>query len=203
MTDDTSTSADTETRLDARSGLSDPAGSVDPSTPVASDGGAPDGLDRFEADADAAEALARMRTLVEEAAGDIERLTDELAERTQKLDDLESVTDAVLGVTETAVVVVGADRRIRAVSRAAVELLDHDGPPIGRPMSAVLPDAVAAAVAARLDEEAETAGPSAGEAATDVDGPAAPSAAEVPAGDLSVSVRDVTAGGFVLVLRRT
>jgi hypothetical protein len=96
--------------------------------------------------------LAELRTRVEEAAVEIERLTAELVERNQALDELETITDALLGVTDTAVVLVGGDRRVRAMTRGAAELLELKGSQVGRPLSAVLPDDVAREVGERLDD---------------------------------------------------
>jgi nitrogen fixation/metabolism regulation signal transduction histidine kinase len=100
---------------------------------------------------EAAALLAELRARVEEAAVEIERLTAELVERSQALDELETIMDAVLGVTDTAVVLVGEDRRVRAMTRGAVDLLATGGSQVGRPLSAVLPDELADAVADALD----------------------------------------------------
>lgn len=103
-----------------------------------------------EAD-DAVAMLAELRARVEEAAAEIERLTGELADRTRCLDELESTTDALLGVTDTPVILVGEDRRVRAVTRGAADLLDVTGSPVGRALSTVLPDALADEAADQLD----------------------------------------------------
>jgi PAS domain-containing protein len=95
--------------------------------------------------------LAELRARVEEAAVEIERLTAELVERNQALDELETITDALLGVTDTAVVLVGDDRRVRAMTRGAADLLELTGSQVGRPLSAVLPDDLAREVGERLD----------------------------------------------------
>jgi hypothetical protein len=107
---------------------------------------------RDPADLDEAVALlAELRTRVEEAATEIDRLTAELVERSQALDELESITDALLGVTDTAVVLVGDDRRVRAMTRGAADLLDLKGSQVGRPLSTVLADDLAREVGERLD----------------------------------------------------
>lgn len=100
---------------------------------------------------EAAGLLAELRARVEEAAVEIERLTAELVDRSQALDELETIMDAVLGVTDTAVVLVGDDRRVRAMTRGAAELLETQGSQVGRPLSTVLPDELADAVAEALD----------------------------------------------------
>jgi len=100
---------------------------------------------------DAVALLGELRARVEEAAAEIERLTSELVERSQALDELETITDALLGVTDTAVVLVGDDRRVRAMTRGAAELLGTRGSQVGRPLSAVLPDDLSGAVGERLD----------------------------------------------------
>ena len=138
--------------------------------------------------ADAAELLAGMRRRVDAAAEDIERLTAELAERTQALDELEAVADAVLGAADTPIVVVGADRRLRAVTRGAAELLGVDGPVLGRPLSTVVPDDVVEATRERLDRIVEEPGI---EAET------------VAAGEWKVTVEGLGDGGALLVLHRT
>jgi uncharacterized small protein (DUF1192 family) len=105
-------------------------------------------------DADAAVTmLAELRARVEEATAEIDRLTAELDDRTRALDDLESTTDALLGVTDTPVVLVGEDRRVRALTRGAAELLGASGASVGRALSTVLPDDLAAEVAKRLDDD--------------------------------------------------
>jgi nitrogen fixation/metabolism regulation signal transduction histidine kinase len=110
------------------------------------------GKTREPADLDEAAALlAEMRARAEEAATEIERLTTELVERRQALDDLETITDALLGVTETAVILVGQDRRIRAVTKGAADLLELHGSHVGRPLSSLLPDDLAKEVGERLD----------------------------------------------------
>ena len=107
---------------------------------------------RQPADLDEAVALlAELRARVEEAAVEIDRLTAELVERNQALDELETITDALLGVTDTAVVLVGDDRRVRAMTRGAADLLELKGSQVGRPLSTVLPDDLARAVGKRLD----------------------------------------------------
>ena len=93
--------------------------------------------------------LADMRARVESAAAEIDRLTSELLAREEWVDELESVMDMVLGLLDTPVVVVGDDRRIRALSRGAGERLTGDAV-VGKPLSSVVPEAVLTALEARL-----------------------------------------------------
>ena len=93
--------------------------------------------------------LADMRARVESAAAEIDRLTSELTAREEWVDELESVMDTVLGLLDTPVVVVGDDRRIRALSRGAGEHLTGDAV-VGKPLSSVVPEDVFAALEARL-----------------------------------------------------
>jgi len=138
-----------------------------------------------------AKLLEEMRLRVDEAATDIERLTAELDERTHALDELESVVDALLGATETPVVVAGPDRRVRAATRGTVELLGLEAPPLGKPLSAVVPDDVANAVTDLLEADGEsTAGEGERRSGT------------VSTDGYIVEVDEVAGGGVVLVLRR-
>lgn len=95
--------------------------------------------------------LSQMRARVDAAATEIEALTTEVVERTHTVDELEVLVDALLDVAGTAVVVVGRDRRVKAVSRRGVKALDG-ADPVGRPISTVLPERVSERVATCLDE---------------------------------------------------
>lgn len=95
--------------------------------------------------------LRQMRTRVEAAAAEIDALTTEVIERNRIVDELESLVDALLDVAGARVVVVGGDRRIKAVSRLAAKGLGVVDP-VGRPLSAVLPEDVAGQVMSRLDQ---------------------------------------------------
>jgi nitrogen fixation/metabolism regulation signal transduction histidine kinase len=128
--------------------------------------------------------LADMRKRIEEAADDVERLTAELDDRRQALDELETVADAVLGATTTAVVIVGPDRRVRAITRGAADLFGVDGSPVGRPLSAVVPDDVVRATQGHFDDDG---------------GPATPGT--VDAGPWTVIVEGLEGGGAVLVVQ--
>lgn len=102
-----------------------------------------------EAPDDQSKLLADMRARVESAAAEIDRLTSELLAREEWVDELESVMDMVLGLLDTPLVVVGDDRRIRALSRGAGERLTGDAV-VGKPLSSVVPEAVLTALEARL-----------------------------------------------------
>jgi nitrogen fixation/metabolism regulation signal transduction histidine kinase len=93
--------------------------------------------------------LADMRARVETAAAEIDRLTSELAARDDWVDELETIMDMVLGLLDAPVVVVGDDRRIRALSRGASEHLTGDAV-VGKPLSSVIPEEVFVALEARL-----------------------------------------------------
>jgi hypothetical protein len=98
---------------------------------------------------DEAALLAEMRARVEAAAGEIDRLTSELTAREEWADELESIVDLALGLLDTPMVVVGDDRRIRALSRGASERLGGDAV-VGKPLSSVVADDVFTAVESRL-----------------------------------------------------
>jgi nitrogen fixation/metabolism regulation signal transduction histidine kinase len=144
---------------------------------------APADLDLTDLD-QASGLLADMRKRVDEAADDIERLTAELDDRRQALDELETVADAILGATATAVVIVGPDRRVRAVTRGAADLFGVEASPVGRPLSAVVPDEVLVATQDHLDDDG---------------GPATPGT--VTAGKWAVTVEGLEGGGAVLVVQ--
>jgi PAS domain-containing protein len=97
-----------------------------------------------------ADLLRQLRARVDAAAAEIDTLTTEVVSRTRTVDELEALVDALLDVAGTAVVVVGGDRRVKAVSRRAAKALD-DADSVGRPISTVLPEHVSRSVAACLD----------------------------------------------------
>ena len=72
------------------------------------------------------------------AAGQLDRMADELTGSRARLDLLESLVDILLGELEGLVVVVDVDRHILGMSRAAVERFD--GPAIGKPLTSVMPE---------------------------------------------------------------
>jgi hypothetical protein len=116
-----------------------------------------------QATEDQSKLLADMRTRVESAAADIDRLTTELTARDEWVDDLETILDIVLGLLHTPVVVVGDDRRIRALSRGAGERLTGDAV-VGKALSSVVPDDVFEALEARLETAASGSDGDAGSA---------------------------------------
>jgi hypothetical protein len=134
-----------------------------------------------QATEDQSKLLADMRTRVESAAAEIDGLTSELTAREEWVDELETIIDVVLGLLDTPVVVVGDDRRIRALSRGAGEQLTGDA--VGKALSSVLPDDFAA-----LDAQLTTV-------ASGSDGDAA--AAEP--GSTPVDVWRLPGGGAVIV----
>ena len=107
---------------------------------------------------DATELLRELRARIEGAAGEINRLAAELQDRDRLVDELESTLDAVLGLSAVPVVVIGDDRRIRAVTRGASQRLEG-GDVVGKPLSSVLPETEFAAVEERVGHPRE-AGPS-------------------------------------------
>jgi PAS domain-containing protein len=137
--------------------------------------------------AEAAAVLADMRSRLDEATNDVERLTAELEQRTQALDEFEGLVDVLLGVSTEAVVVVQPDRRVRALSRAAAEMLGLDASHVGKALASVVPDEIVVATREqllRLSEGTEV------EAGDD----------EVVAGSWTVTVTGLADGGAVLVL---
>jgi nitrogen fixation/metabolism regulation signal transduction histidine kinase len=128
--------------------------------------------------------LADMRARVESAAAEIDRLTSELTAREEWLDELETVMDTVLELLDAPVVVVGDDRRIRALSRGASERLKGDAI-VGKPLSSVVPEEVFAALEARLAAAAR------GSNEGDVDG--------AEPGEMPLDVQPLPGGGAVVV----
>jgi hypothetical protein len=137
-----------------------------------------------EAPDDQGKLLADMRARVESAAAEIDRLTSELLAREEWVDELESVMDMVLGLLDTPVVVVGDDRRIRALSRGACERLTGDAV-VGKPLSSVVPEAVLTALEARLATTAR------GSDDREVDG--------AEPGSILLDVQPLPSGGAVVV----
>lgn len=136
---------------------------------------------------EAAAALADMRGRLDEATTDVERLTAELEQRTQALDELEGLVDVLLGVSAGAVVVVRPDRRVRALSRGAAEMLGLDTSHVGKALASVVPDEILAATREQLLRLSEGTEMQAGDE-------------EVVAGSWTVTVTGLANGGAVLVL---
>jgi hypothetical protein len=137
-----------------------------------------------EAPDDQSKLLADMRARVESAAAEIDRLTSELTAREEWVDELESVMDMVLGLLDTPIVVVGDDRRIRALSRGAAERISGDAV-VGKPLSSVVPEAVFTALEARLATTAR------GSDEWEVDG--------AEPGSMPLDVQPLPSGGAVIV----
>lgn len=126
----------------------------------------------------------------------MERLTTELAASREWVDEIESTLDVVMGMVDVPIVVVGDDRRIRAVSRRATELLGGDVV-VGKPLSSIVSDDVYADLEAHFG--AEAAG-----AARDAD-TGAGAGVRVPGGGVlagRVDVEPLPGGGAVLAFRR-
>src|SRR5918994_2799159 len=98
--------------------------------------------------------LRELRARIERATGEIDRLAAELQDRDRLVDELESTLDAVLGLSAVPVVVIGDDRRIRAVTRGASQRLEG-GDVVGKPLSSVLPETEFAAVEERVGHPRE------------------------------------------------
>lgn len=99
---------------------------------------------------EAEQLLAEMRAGVEAAAGQLDEVTSELSSRRAQVDDLETVADLVLGLSDTVIVVVNERRQITGLSRGAKA--QHPGLDIGKPLSSLVPAELADAVSACLDE---------------------------------------------------
>jgi hypothetical protein len=105
-------------------------------------------------DADAPTTLiAELRARVEAATSQMDDLTAELTERRAAHDELESLVDALLGLCDAVVVVVDDERRVRGLSRAALE--QWEGAALGKPLSSVLSDELYS----RLSTQLDTGGP--------------------------------------------
>jgi len=136
-----------------------------------------------QATEDQSKLLADMRTRVESAAAEIDRLTTELTAREEWIDDLETTLEIVLGLLDRPVVVVGDDRRIRALSRGVGERLTGDAV-VGKALSSVIPDEIFEALEARLAT-----------AASGSDGDEAPA----ESGSTPLDVQRLPGGGAVVV----
>ena len=95
--------------------------------------------------------IEEMRIELERAAGDLERVTAELRERSDQVERLEALLDEMLGLLDVPVVVVGPDRRVAAMSRGAAGVLRQNSRALGKAASAVLPRALADRVVAFAD----------------------------------------------------
>jgi hypothetical protein len=102
--------------------------------------------------------IEEMRDELERAAGDLERITEQLHERSVQVERLEALVDHMLGLLELPVVVVGPDRKVSAVSRGASALLPQTSRVLGKAASSVLPRPLAERVAAFAEKVAATNG---------------------------------------------
>jgi nitrogen fixation/metabolism regulation signal transduction histidine kinase len=99
-----------------------------------------------------------MRIELEQAANDLERVTAQLRERSDQVERLEALLDEMLGLLDVPVVVVGADRRVAAMSRGAAQLLPENSRVLGKAASSVLPRSLADRVVAFADGTAPSDG---------------------------------------------
>jgi PAS domain-containing protein len=83
------------------------------------------------------------RAELDRAAGDLERLIDQLGERTERVEWLESLLDEVLELLTVPALVLDDERRIVAASRAAEDQVPGVAGGLGRPATAVLPEELA------------------------------------------------------------
>lgn len=135
---------------------------------------------RIDRGADEATALvAEMRAGVEAAARQLDELVAELGEQRSRVDQLETVVDHLLGVTEATVLVIDDGGRITGLSRGSAERLD--GAAVGKPLSSVLAAPIVDQIADALGGDHERA-------------------IELPAGDGVARVSHLPGGGAVLVL---
>lgn len=160
-------------------------------TPDAPDGGSRAAAEPAGAGDEAAQALAEMRARLDEAATDIERLATALDERTRALDEIETLADILLAAADVAVVVVRADRRVKAMSSGAAELLGVDRTHVGKALARVVPDEVMSVVRPHLGDGDEAEGDAGG-------GGTGPH--EVVAAGWTVEVSPLPGGGAAVVL---
>lgn len=109
---------------------------------------------------DPSQLIADLRARVEASTREIEQLASALADSRALADDLESLVDVVLGLTDVVILVVDDDRRIRGLSRAAAERID--GAAVGKPLSSALADDLFDRVSAHLDAVAAEPQPGGG-----------------------------------------
>jgi hypothetical protein len=98
---------------------------------------------------DPSQLIADLRARVEASTREIEQLAGALADSRALADDVESLVDVLLGVTEVVLLVVDDDRRIRGLSRTAADRIE--GAAVGKPLSSALTDELFALVSAHLD----------------------------------------------------
>lgn len=89
-----------------------------------------------------------MRRELEGAAGDLERLTQQLHERTGLVEHFEALVDELLGLLAVPVVLIDEHARVAGLSRGAVKLVDDPASAMGRAASSVLPSPLSKEVTA-------------------------------------------------------
>jgi len=129
---------------------------------------------------EAAALVAEMRAAVDTATRQLDELVAEVSERRSRVDELETVVDHLLGVTDTTVLLVDGGGRITGLSRGSVARFDSAA--VGKPLSSVLPAAVADEIADVLARD--------GEGTVEMDG-----------GHEAVRACRLPGGGAVLVLQ--
>jgi hypothetical protein len=89
-----------------------------------------------------------MRQELDRAADDLERLTEQLDERTGLLLRFEALVDELLDLMPVPVVLLDENARVAGLSRGAADLVDDPAGALGRAASSVLPSALSREVTA-------------------------------------------------------
>jgi hypothetical protein len=89
-----------------------------------------------------------MRQELEHAADDLERLTEQLDERTGLLLRFEALVDELLDLLPVPVVLIDENARVAGLSRGAADLVDDPAGALGRAATSVLPSALSREVTA-------------------------------------------------------
>lgn len=92
--------------------------------------------------------LDEMRRELERAADDLERVTRQLHQRTDLVEQFEVLVDELLDLLGVPVVLVDEDARVTALSRGAASLVGDPAAALGKQASSVLPSPVAKRVTA-------------------------------------------------------
>jgi hypothetical protein len=93
-----------------------------------------------------------MRQELERAADDLERLTEQLGERTGMLLRFEALVDELLDLMPVPVVLLDENARVAGLSRGAADLVDDPAAALGRAATSVLPSALSREVTAYVRE---------------------------------------------------
>jgi hypothetical protein len=99
-----------------------------------------------------------MRRELEDAAGDLERLPQQLHERTGLVEHFEALVDELLGLLAVPVVLLDEHARVAGLSRGAVKLVDDPAGAMGRAASSVLPSPLSKEVTAYVRHSSEDGG---------------------------------------------